>query len=187
MKSKDVRMDWVVRAARADDSEALGRVHIGAWQAAYRGLMPDDFLDALDPATRAKRWQAALLAGPGDGRYRAEGLEALALVIEDDDGKVAGISVIGPSRRQEPSGVGELWMINLEPGAWGRGLGTTLLGVATDELRHAGNVEAVLWVLAGNRRARRFYEREGWRPDGTEITDNARGFPVTELRYRRGL
>jgi GNAT superfamily N-acetyltransferase len=182
-----MRMDWTVRPAGPEDSEALGRVHIAAWQAAYRGLMPDDFLDALDPAARAKRWHAALLEGPGDGRYPAEGFEALALVIEGDDGQVAGISVVGPPRRTEPSGVGELWMINLEPAAWGRGIGTQLLAAANDEMRRAGYVEAVLWVVAENRRARRFYEREGWKPDGTEITDDARGFPVTELRYRRAL
>jgi RimJ/RimL family protein N-acetyltransferase len=182
-----MRMDWTVRPARPEDSEAIGRVHVAAWRAAYRGLMPDDFLDSLDPAARARRWRAALLEGPGDGRYWAEGHEALALIIEDDDGQVAGINVVGPSRRQEPAGVGELWMINLEPAAWGRGLATELLGAASDELRRSGYVEAVLWVVAGNARARRFYEREGWKHDGTELTDNARGFPVTELRYRREL
>lgn len=78
-------------------------------------------------------------------------------------------------------------MINLEPAAWGRGLATKLLGAATDELRRAGYVEAVLWVVAGNGRACRFYEREGWQPDGTELTDDSRGFPITELRYRRQL
>jgi hypothetical protein len=57
----------------------------------------------------------------------------------------------------------------------------------TDDLRQAGYVDAVLWVLAANRRARRFYEREGWRPDGAELTDDTRGFPITELRYRREL
>lgn len=180
-------MVWRIRAAGPEDSEGLGRVHIAAWQAAYRGLMPDEFLDALDPAARAKRWLAALVEGSGDGRYTAEGHEVLALLVEDDDGQVAGVSVVGPARRQEPSGVGELWMINLEPAAWGRGLGTKLLAAATDELRSAGYVEAVLWVLSGNDRARRFYEREGWRSDGSERTDDYRGFPITEMRYRRPL
>jgi GNAT superfamily N-acetyltransferase len=181
-----IRMNTTVRPARPEDSEALGRVHIAAWQAAYRGLMPDDFLDALDPEARAKRWRVALVEGPGDGRYQAEGFEALTLVIECD-GQVAGISVVGPPRRREPAGVGELWMINLEPAVWGRGLGTQLLAAAAGQLRHAGYVEGVLWVLTGNHRARRFYEREGWKPDGTEVTDDARGFPLTELRYRRPL
>ena len=54
-------------------------------------------------------------------------------------------------------------------------------------LEASSYVEAVLWVVAGNGRARRFYEREGWRPDGADVTDDARGFPVTELRYRRDL
>ena len=32
-----------VRHARVDDALALGLVHVRAWQAAYRGQMPDDY------------------------------------------------------------------------------------------------------------------------------------------------
>jgi hypothetical protein len=35
-------------------------------------------------------------------------------------------------------------------------------------------------VLRDNRRARRFYERHGWRADGTERAPDG----ATELRYR---
>jgi GNAT superfamily N-acetyltransferase len=165
----------------------MGRVHIAAWRAAYRGLMPDDFLDGLDSVARGQRWHAALAAGPGDGRYRQDGLEALALVVERADGDVAGISVVGPARRPEEASAGELWMINLEPSAWGRGLGRVLLHEATAALRHLGYDEAVLWVVAGNDRARRFYEHAGWHPDGTEHEEQTRGFPVVEVRYRRRI
>ena len=41
----------------------------------------------------------------------------------------------------------------------------------------------MLWVLADNPRARRFYEREGWRFDGRR-TDTVRGFEVEEALYR---
>lgn len=170
----------------------MGRVHIAAWQAAYRGLMPDAYLDVLDPVARGQRWRTALSGGCGGGRYRVNGLEGLALVVEDDGGgvpglapRVAGIAVAGPDRGGEEPPVGELWMINLAPQAWGRGLGTTLLAAAVDELGRAGHPEALLWVVAGNARARRFYEREGWEPDGGRYSDDARGFQVDEVRYRR--
>ena len=42
-----------VRHARAGDAPDLGLVHVRAWQAAYRGQMPDDYLDGLRPEERA--------------------------------------------------------------------------------------------------------------------------------------
>jgi hypothetical protein len=39
----------VIRQPTVDDADALGRTHVRAWQAAYRGgLMPDEYLDSLD-------------------------------------------------------------------------------------------------------------------------------------------
>jgi GNAT superfamily N-acetyltransferase len=63
-------------------------------------------------------------------------------------------------------------------------VGTVLLERALDFMRSQGRVAAVLWVVAENVRARRFYEREGWRADAEEKPS---GFGSTELRYSRAL
>ena len=42
-----------------------------------------------------------------------------------------------------------------------------------------------LWVLADNERARRFYKRHGFEPDGVEKIEEIGGKPLTEVRYRR--
>ena len=65
--------------------------------------------------------------------------------------------------------------------------GKALMDSALDVLRQAGFSEATLWVLATNERARRFYEVGGRAPDGAAKQDDSRGFPITELRYRRQL
>lgn len=52
-------------------------------------------------------------------------------------------------------------------------------------LAEAGLRENLLWVLATNDRARRFYEAGGWRPDGATTRDDSRGFSLFEVRYRR--
>ena len=70
---------------------------------------------------------------------------------------------------------------------WGQGIGKALMDSALDVLRQAGFSEATLSVLATNERARRFYEAGGWAPDGAAKQDDSRGFPITELRYRRQL
>ena len=58
-------------------------------------------------------------------------------------------------------GAGELGALYVDPQAWGTGLGQALIIEAERRLaeRHA---VAGLWVLAGNVRARRFYEAGGW-------------------------
>lgn len=45
----------------------------------------------------------------------------------------------------------------------------------------------LLWVLKGNARARRFYERAGFRPDGAEEPFEVEGVAVPEVRYVRAL
>jgi GNAT superfamily N-acetyltransferase len=57
--------------------------------------------------------------------------------------------------------------IYVRPNAWGTGLAAALHDAAVAELRTRGVTRARLWVLEGNGRARQFYERLGWRADGT--------------------
>jgi GNAT superfamily N-acetyltransferase len=66
------------------------------------------------------------------------------------------------------------------PEAWGPGVASALHAVALAWMRSRAG-EAILWVGESNARARRFYGREGWRPDG-ETRSSSLGPP--ELRYR---
>jgi hypothetical protein len=54
-------------------------------------------------------------------------------------------------------------------------------------LRGRGYLEAILWVLDDNPRARRFYEREGWALDGERKVEPHLGVDVAEVRYRISL
>ena len=174
-------MAAVVRRAAVGDADAIGSVHVRAWQAAYRGLMPDEHLDGLSIERRRDGWRTGLAAGATD---------RTVLVVEDpEDGHVCGFAVVGDARDEEPAApeAGELWAINLEPGAWGRGLAAPLLAGAVDALGERGARELHLWVVEGNARARRFYEREGWAPDGAVKEDEFGGQAVREVRYRRRL
>ena len=79
---------------------------------------------------------------------------------------------------------GELYAIYVLPQAWGSGAGAALMREAVAGLREAFDGDAVLWVLEDNPRARRFYEREGWRLDGGRKRDTFLGVEVGEVRYR---
>ena len=168
----------MIRAATPDDARGIAEVHVASWLAAYRGLIADDALDALDIDARAARWQAGLADG-----------SAHALVAEDEAG-IYGWATVGRSRDPDAGDeVGELWGLYLEPGHWGHGLGRELHDAALAELRRQGFTAATLWVLDSNRRARSFYERQGWRADGSVKADRIGELRtlVEEVRYRIAL
>ena len=169
-------VDVEVRAATTEDAPAIARVHVRSWQAAYRGLIHDEHLDALDENARADGWRAAIRSGRG------------RVLVADTRCEVVGFAALMASRDDdaEPE-CGEVGAIYLVQEVWGRGLGRALMDVSLERLTHDGFTEATLWVLRGNERAIRFYERAGFRPDGTEKTDESRGYPLHELRYRRPL
>jgi GNAT superfamily N-acetyltransferase len=154
--------------------------HVRSWQAAYRGLVPQDYLDGLDPAQRLPGWVRGLNAA----RW-----PRAAIFVADDGADIAGFAITCPSRDADadPASVGELAAIYLMPHAWGTGLGRELMAACMSSFSEAGYAEATLWVLDTNTRARHFYAAAGWRPDGAEQDDRRGDFVLHEVRYRRPL
>lgn len=168
-----------VRVPVVDDADRLGEIHVAAWQAAYRGIMPDDYLDGLSAAERAGYWR--------EGLSRPAGARSVRLVAVDEADSPIGFLFGGPAGGDEAALDGEVYAVNVDPARWGRGAGTDLLCTAHDALSGFGFATAVLWVVPDNQRARRFYEHHGWRADGAERTDEVFGVTVEEVRYRRDL
>jgi GNAT superfamily N-acetyltransferase len=165
-----------VRDAEPADAAAIARVHVRAWQAAYRGLMPEDFLDALRPEDRESRYTL----GSSDPA-------APRTILAVRENAVIGFATIGPSRDEDVPGAGELYALYIDPLHWRGGVGRTLLIESRDRLQRAGHQHALLWVLAGNETAARFYRTDGWREDGTTREEDPWGPVVTVARYRRTL
>lgn len=108
--------------------------------------------------------------------------------MAETDGALVGYALTwrGQDFDLDPDGTPELAALYLDPAAWGKGVGGALMDAALADLRERGFAEAVLWVLEGNERAIRFYERAGWYDDGARKSC----FPSFEspaIRYRRPL
>lgn len=181
----------LVRAATVDDADDLAQAHVQGWRVGYRGLFPDEYLDA--PAferERVERWRAWTW-------LELVGSEMYSAVLDE---RVVGFAHIGPEREQ-PSGdqsaatgpvtdpTGEVYGFYLHPDAWGSGAAPALMRRSVQRLRALGFATAVLWVLRDNPRARAFYEREGWQPSGLEMmwegpqSASPPPRPVAEVQY----
>ena len=165
-----------VRTAEAADKQAVAGVHVRSWQAAYRGLMPDAYLDSLNPDDRAARYTFG-----SDDPLRQSTIVSVADAIID------GFATMGPTRDADLPDAGEVYSLYVDPGSWGLGVGRLLMEATRSRLSHSGCTQALLWVLEGNARAQRFYEMDGWVFDGTRRTEERWGMVTNEIRYRRAL
>jgi GNAT superfamily N-acetyltransferase len=163
------------RKANAADASQIAATHVRSWQAVYRGFMPDEFLDRLDVAERAESWRNAIASSSAD-----------VLVIDDAGGRLAGFCSLIRSRDPDASATtGEIAALYVDPERCRVGLGTMLLRDALTLAPERGFATLTLWVLEGNAGARQFYERHGFRPDGSMKTESrwGGGFSVREVRY----
>ncbi len=162
----------LVRLAQPDDAFAVESIRVRGWQIAYRHVFPPDVLDAL-PVDET-RWRRRFVEPP----------PGWTTFVAERDGEIVGFASVGPSRDER--GLGELYAIYVDPDSWSQGAGRALVARAEEQL--AGEYEeATLWVLAANPRARHFYERAGWLPDGTSKSEERLGVRAEELRYRKTL
>jgi len=172
---RDSRGPVVVHSARTDDAEGIALVHTTSWQAAYRGLIGDEYLDAIDLDQRTRRWKQ-ILAEAQDKEQRI----LVAFVAEQVTGFVSG----GPSRDTDVTGQAEVYAIYVKPDWWGCGVGAALMSGVLHALE--GTTKAVsLWVIIENYRARAFYRRFGFEVDGQRRVEAIGGSEVSEVRLVR--
>ena len=150
-------MTVTVREARREDVEGMARAHTASAAVAYGR---EDDLER-----RRLRW-GHVLDEPGARPHLAE-----------VDGAVVGVLGVGRD---------ELHALYVHPDWWGRGVGQALLERAHTLLAETCD-EATLTVLVGNARARRFYERNGWRFVERVVEPHFGGEPTEVCKYRRRM
>ena len=147
------------------DAEIRGKayVHWKSWHEAYPGIVSRGYLDSLTLKKCeeiAYRWQDNIL------------------VAKDGD-RVAGFAGYGTSGDDVGGRRGEIYAIYVLPEYYATGVGAGLMQAALDLLQDRDRVEVT--VLKENGRAIRFYEKCGFRRDGTEETISL-GEPVAVIR-----
>jgi ribosomal protein S18 acetylase RimI-like enzyme len=160
-----------VRQATANDAADISRIYALSWKAAYRDMVPQEFLDDL----KEDHWVSYFHHTLADG--------SLSALMISDDSQSVGCAAFGRSRDESLSDWGEIVSIYLHPHYFGKRYGETLLHGAVDALAQQGYSRIYLWVLRENVRARRFYEKHGFVCRGDECTVEIMGQQLVDLRY----
>lgn len=159
--------------ATADRAEDIGYVHAMSWRGAYRGIVPDEYLDNnFTPEKRAAVFKKVLQSGNTEYFY-----------IAYLNGQPIGMLAIGKSRDDDADdSTGEVGAIYLLPDYWGKRYGKQLMDFAVERFNELSCKKITLWVLEENKRARRFYEKYGFVSDGTKKELNI-GKTLIAVRY----
>ncbi len=146
-------MPFVYKKMESEE-EILGKayVHWKSWQETYPGLVSASYLEALTLEKCegiARRWPDNIL------------------VAKEGD-RVVGFAGYGTCRDGDLDNAGEIFALYVLGEVQRQGIGTELTRRALDLL--ADHPVVALWVLDGNEKAIRFYEKTGFRFDGAEQT-----------------
>ena len=150
-----------------DDYSAIRNIYEQSWKFAYKGIIPQDYLDNI-PKTK---W---------GGNILKNGRTEIGAFI---DGKIVGTASFCPSRWEKFSSCGEVVTIYLLPEYMGRGIGTKLMDACVQELQLLGFTTIILWVLEDNHRARYFYEKYGYICTDDYMDDVIGGKKLREVMY----
>lgn len=174
-------MSFVIREAFPDDAAEMAQIEYDAWQASYRGIVPDALLDEMNVEEKTERYRESFEEGRKAGH---------PFVAIGEGNTVMGVATGGAPRDDEylaDETLGEFRGISVVPSQWKGGAATPLHDAILERLRRKGFTKAYSWVVADNERAIRFFTRKGW-----ERTDVFREYdkfdaPVKEVQFRIDL
>jgi GNAT superfamily N-acetyltransferase len=191
-----------IRAASAADEPAITQIRHETWLTAYAQIIDPEIIDRVtapggraSAAPRSDRTSLVAVApqAEAEAAARAAARVIVGYASYGPERSVASVASVGSGAalgELTPAGqageTGELYTLYVVPAHWSTGVGRALTDAALDGLRTAGYGRVVLWTLTENARARRFYAKAGFAPDGATNILGGLG-DVQELRYVRDL
>lgn len=163
----------MVRTATVEDIPRISEIHVYGWRTAYAGLVSDK---VLYKDRTVEKWIA------GHRELQPQWQDAL---VFEQDGIVKGFSFAGASRSEDKKDAWELFAIYVEPVFKFQGVGSALVEKTEELARAKTKTELFLWVLEKNPDGIRFYEKQGFRTDGTHLYDE--GLKLDEIRMSKLL
>ena len=161
----------IIEKVTKDTAVQASYIYAMSWKIGYKGIIPQSYLDALP----LERW-ADKLGNTGYESFRAD-------YMLYDNGKFVATSSICKARNEQYEGWGEVMSIYVLPEEFRKGYGGALFSYVTNQLKENGYSNIYLWVLEENQRARKFYEKMGFRANGDRIIQNIGGKDCAEIRY----
>ena len=139
-------MKLIIRDAVPEDAYDRAVCHVSSWRSAYKGIVPDEYIDNISIEERTERYRRQIQDFKDSLFYNA--------IYEN---KIIGLLCMSKSRDEDKPNAGEIVGFYFIEEFWGKGYGREMMDFSINTLKSMGYNEIILWVLEENGRARRFY------------------------------
>ena len=166
---------YLVRLADFDDAAGIGNVHVVGWRAAYRDILPDEYLEGMSDIRHSAFWAEVL---------DTEGRTGATFIAEAEGGDgIVGFADCGADRRAGDPAAGEIFALYVLPKWFRHGNGRTLVEACAGHLAVGGATALTIRVLKRNESACAFYEALGGVAEDKHAIAIA-GMELVEVNYR---
>ena len=159
-----------LEAKYIDDVAVAQRI---AWQRAFRGILSDPLLNALEDSEFVNNWKRII--------KRMDRTNLAKITLEE---KAVGFVSFGPPYDERETVNAEIYGIYIHPAYWNQGIGKELMieaiGLLGKESRYNG---VTLWTMTKNKKSNRFYEKIGFRRTDEQRISQRNGESFTEVKY----
>jgi ribosomal protein S18 acetylase RimI-like enzyme len=140
-----------IRKAKISDLDGIIRVNVETWKTAYKGVVPDNYIQGFSIRTQDKKWQAQLKNMIAENFF---------YIAENNKGEIVGFAIGGLERNKDPNYKGELMGIYILKEYQRQGIGKALTRKIVENLIKMKLNTMLVWVLENNP-YRAFYDTLG--------------------------
>lgn len=168
-------MNYIIRKASMDDVNDIARIHVNSWQEAYKGLMPQRFIESYTFDKRHKLWTNII----------ERELAAVFVAVSHDE--CLGFLCVGQLKFMEDTQTYELSSIYINSSYIGVGIGQSLYKECEKYLLVRGAEQVTVWALDSNKRALNFYAKLGFRLTGQTSKEQAEEVVLNDVELSKTL
>lgn len=159
-----------VRMATPSDVDRVADMHTASWLSAYRGLLPDSYLDNNLAGERRQYWR---------NKFPTLTEREFVLIAEHDGEMIGFISLLDVPHNGYEALIDNL---HVRPDLKGKGVGSILMKEVAERLLQSGRKNVYLFVLKGNDAAGKFYlSRHGQVAETSDAI--LAGLPIQHTKY----
>ena len=162
----------MIRLASINDAKSIAHIRVDGWKSAYKGMIPDSFLNTLDYDFEENRVKSRI--NKSDSEFTSD------ILVYEDAGKVLAYAYYGKSLDNAfPDYQSEVVALYVLPSKKGMGIGTKLMSEIKSILIKQGYSNMIVWCLKENHPSIKFYEHLGgfikeereFEIDGIKVTE----------------
>lgn len=165
-------MDIVLRKIEYNDIPSVVDIQMNGWKAAYKGIIDDDILDAMNRDEKINRMQNNYLDEP--------------FIVSVINNEVVGFCRYVYDNHYSPDYPidCEIVALYVKPELKYQGIGTKMFDYVINEYKKLNKKKMIIWCLRDNHPSRRFYEKMGGKIIGEKgFIKGNKAFPEVGFLY----